>query len=273
MLALFHREEDEEFALKREDKFETNDLERRELQLSILACVAVSVLAIGTAMFMYPVVFSQQDQPSYRNLRAAFLGFCVLSVLLTAYLWNQQMTIRRLRHRITGARERMAESQRQASEALLSTMADYRSFQDRLPMEHRRAMTVSEPLSVLVVTVRTPGDSSPSTLTAAVGDAAKAIARKLRKQDSMYLLGPSVFSVILPGVNPAGAQRISERVAEGLSDAAGAANRFVCSLHFVSYPDNASTSRELEQAVRAFVPVAKSEDAGSSRAPELDPTA
>lgn len=238
----------------------TSDLERRELQLSILACIAVSVLAIGTALLMYPVVFSQQDQPAYRNLRAAFLGFCVLSVLLTAYLWNQQMTIRRLRHRITGARERMAESQRQASEALLSTMADFRSFQDRLPMEHRRAMTVSEPLSILVVAVRIPGESSPSLLTAAVGDAAKAIARKLRKQDSLYLLGTSTFAVILPGVNPTVAEKISGRVGEGLSDAAGAGNRFACTLNSVSYPENAATSRELEQAVRAQMPGDKSAD-------------
>jgi len=242
----------------------TSDLERRELQLSILACVAVSVLAIGTAMLMYPVVFSQQDQPAYRNLRAAFLGFCVLSVLLTAYLWNQQMTIRRLRHRITGARERMAESQRQASEALLSTMADFRSFQDRLPMEHRRAMTVSEPLSVLVVAVRVPGESTPSLVTAAVGDAAKAIGGKLRKQDSMYLLGGSAFAVILPGVNPALAQKISQRLGDGLSDAAGAANRFACKLHSVSYPENAATSRELEQAVRALIPGDKSADAADT---------
>jgi GGDEF domain-containing protein len=238
----------------------TSELERRELQISILACIAVSVLAIGTALLMYPVVFSQQDQPAYRNLRAAFLGFCVLSVLLTAYLWNQQMTIRRLRHRITGTRERMAESQRQASEALLSTMADFRSFQDRLPMEHRRAMTVSEPLSVLIVAVRVPGESTPSILTAAVGDAAKAIARKLRKQDSMYLLGASAFAVILPGVNPAVAQKIAARVGEGLSDAAGAANRFACKLHSVSYPENAATSRELEQAVRAHIPRDNSAD-------------
>ncbi|HET9399812.1 MAG TPA: hypothetical protein VFO34_02590 [Candidatus Acidoferrales bacterium] len=253
-----------------DDRLSTNDLERRELQLSILACVAVSILAIGTAMFMYPVVFSQQDQPAYRNLRAAFLGFCVLSVLLTAYLWNQQMTIRRLRRRITGTRERMAEAQRSASEALLSTMADLRSFQDRLPMEHRRAMTVSEPLSVLIVSVRIPGESSPSLLTSAVGDAAKAIARKLRKQDSMYLLGPTAFAVILPGVNPALAQKISGRVSDGLSDAAGAANRFTCKLHSVSYPENAATSRELEQAVRAFVPSEESVGA-ASKAPDLDP--
>jgi hypothetical protein len=220
----------------------------------------VSVLAIGTALLMYPVVFSQQDQPAYRNLRAAFLGFCVLSVLLTAYLWNQQMTIRRLRHRITGSRERMAEAQRQASEALLSTMADFRSFQDRLPMEHRRAMTVSEPLSILVVAVRIPGESTPSLLTAAVGDAAKAIARKLRKQDSLYLLGTATFAVILPGVNPGVAQKISQRVAEGLSDAAGAGNRFACKLNSVSYPENAATSRELEQAVRAHMSGDKSAD-------------
>lgn len=253
-----------------DDRVSTNDLERRELQLSILACVAVSVLAIGTAMFMYPVVFSQQDQPSFRNLRSAFLGFCVLSVLLTGYLWNQQMTIRRLRRRITGARERMAEAQRSASEALLSTMADLRSFQDRLPMEHRRAMTVSEPLSVVIVSVRIPGESSPSLLTSAVGDAAKALARKLRKQDSMYLLGPAAFAVILPGVNPALAQKISDRLAEGLSDAAGAANRFSCKLHSVSYPENAATSRELEQAVRAFIPSQKPEGS-ATQAPDLDP--
>jgi hypothetical protein len=51
------------------------------------------------------------------------------------------------------------------------------------------------------------------------------------------------------------AQRVCNRVSEGLADAAGASHRFQFVLTVVNYPDNASSAHELLQAVStlAFV--------------------
>jgi hypothetical protein len=64
------------------DRAPSGSLERREMHLILLAGTAIIVLAAGLALFMYPVVFSQTPLPSARPMAAAFIGFCVLSVLL-----------------------------------------------------------------------------------------------------------------------------------------------------------------------------------------------
>src|SRR5437763_12991317 len=43
-------------------KVRPGDLERRESQLTVFACVAIGLLAVGTALFMYPVVSSSADK-------------------------------------------------------------------------------------------------------------------------------------------------------------------------------------------------------------------
>ena len=62
----------------------------------------------------------------------------------------------------------------------------------------------------------------PSLRCSALGDAAKVIARKMREQDSIYILAPACFGVVLPGVDLEAAERVCARVSEGLADAAGA---------------------------------------------------
>ena len=57
------------------------DLERRELHLTIFACLAIGILAIGTAVLMYPLVFPAQG-PADKTMRVAFFGFCGLCLLL-----------------------------------------------------------------------------------------------------------------------------------------------------------------------------------------------
>jgi hypothetical protein len=52
-----HRREIEENAMGSLNRTELDRLERRELQLTILAAVFVLVLAGGLAVFMYPLVF------------------------------------------------------------------------------------------------------------------------------------------------------------------------------------------------------------------------
>ena len=75
----------------------STSIERRDRHLALLACSALLIIATGTALLMYPLVFLRQDTPSNSALRVAFSGYCVLCVLLTAYLWDSQSTIRRVR--------------------------------------------------------------------------------------------------------------------------------------------------------------------------------
>jgi hypothetical protein len=132
------------------DRIPSGSLERREMQLILTASVAIIVLAGGLVLFMYPVVFSP-TMPTNRALAIAFVGFCVLSVLLTGYLIDRQKTIQRLRYRIAEDRMRSSHALKQASADLLHALPDFDSFQDRLSMEYmlgvrrRRGMSGSSP--------------------------------------------------------------------------------------------------------------------------------
>jgi GGDEF domain-containing protein len=240
------------------DKVPSESLERRELHLILLACAAIIVLAAGLALFMYPVVFSQAVQAPFvptRTTSIAFIGFCVLSILLAVYLVDRQVTIKRLRQQIGEERRRSSEALKQASADLLATLANFSSFQDKLAMEYRRAAAGKQNLSVLVIMTEVhKAFSEPSLSMAVLGDAAKAISRKLREEDSIYILTHGHFGVILPGVEGQSAKRVSARLIEGLTDAAGANNRFSFTVHAISYPEQASSARDLELAVTGLLP-------------------
>ena len=70
----------------------------------------------------------------------------------------------------------------------------------------------------------------------------------------MYLFSPGVFCLVLPGVSAQNAYRITSRLTEGLQDASGASDRFTFELRVFNYPEHAKTAREIEEAVRPFVP-------------------
>jgi len=234
-------------------KLQQSDLDRRESHLTLFACISVGLLALGTAIFMYPVVFARNS--SDKTLPIAFIGFCVLAVLLAGYLWDRQRTVQRLRQQVAEERLQILESQKEASMELLKTMPNFSSFQDRLPMEYRRTIATTEKLSVLVVTIKLPGSGSASnTGLAMLGDAAKVISRKLREQDSIYILSPGCFGAVLPGADMTFARQLHDRIAEGLTDAAGASNRFSYKINIVNYPADAASAHELEQAVSALLP-------------------
>jgi hypothetical protein len=239
-------------------KLRASDLERRESQLTLFACITIAILTIGTALLMYPVVFSHQTAAPDKTLRVAFFGFCTLCLLLTAYLWERQSTIRRLRGQMAEDRLRVAEAQQQASTELLKTMPNFGSFQDRLPMEYRRAAATTQNLSVLVTRVILPQGAYAPGANSLLADAAKVISRRLRDHDSIYILAPGCFCAVLPGADVAFAQDIYDRVADGLADAAGASNRFSYKIDIVNYPADASSAHELERAVSALMPTDQS---------------
>jgi GGDEF domain-containing protein len=237
------------------DRIRSGDLERRELHLTLVACSAIIVLAGGLALFMFPVVFSAQPALSRREFAVAFFGFCGLSVLLAIYLIDRQLTILRLRHQIDEDRRRALAMQEQTSAELFKALPNFQSFQDQLSMEYRRAATSGQELSLLVVTRRLQENLSfPAIKNCLLGDAAKAILRKLRKQDSFYLLQPDCFGLILPGTEMSTAERISSRFADGLTDAAGVHKRFTFELAIINYPRQASCAQELERTVCSLLP-------------------
>jgi GGDEF domain-containing protein len=242
------------YRLKDPARVESRDLERREFQLTLFACSAIAILAAGLALLMYPAVFSARELPPSRTPQIAFFGFCGLSCLLVAYIVDRQFTIRRLRHQIAMDRRQASEALRQANEDLLGTLPNFNAFEDRLAMEFRRAVAANLKLSVLVVAVKLPAAFTEPSLDMSVqGDVAKIITRKLREEDSVYLLRPGFFGIILPCVDMSAARRVTERLTEGLADAAGASDRFSFKFNAVSYPEQTSIAHDLELAVSGFL--------------------
>lgn len=229
------------------------DVERREFQLTLFACAAIVVLAFGLALLMYPPVFANPSQP--KTPQIAFFGFCGLACLLVAYIVDRQVTIRRLRHQIALDRIEATKALSRASADLLGTLPNFSTFDDRLSMEFRRAVTAKLNLSVLVIAIKVRSDfSEPSLAMSALGDAAKAISRRLREQDSIYNLRQGYLGVILPGASHVAAKRVSARLVEGLVDVAGANDRFAFDVNSVSYPEQTSSAHDLELAVCGYLP-------------------
>jgi hypothetical protein len=233
------------------DKINPERLDRRELHLTLLACCTILILGTGLALLMYPLVFSH----SSLVLRNAFYGFCGLSALLAIYLVDRQITIQHLRRQIAEAGKRAEATKIETSAELLNAIPNLNSFKDRLAMEYRRTAAADQALSVLVITIILPEEaSSAPVVISLLSDAAKAISRKLRGHDSLYVLRPHCFGTILPTVSRVVAEGVSSRVSEGLSDAAGAASRFSYKIHVVSAPVNAASAHELQEAVLAVLP-------------------
>lgn len=231
------------------------DLERREFQLSLFACVAIIVLAAGLALLMYPAVFSSREYSPTRTPQIAFFGFCALSCLLVVYLVDRHITIHRLRAQMAADRKRAFDALQQANADVLSTMPNFNTFEDRLTMEFRRAAAAEVHLSVMVVAVKMEtGAPDISLRMSALGDAAKAISRKLREQDAIFTLRPGYFGVILPGLDTKGLKGTSARIADGLHDAAGASERFSFRIESISYPEQTSSAHDLELAVSGWLP-------------------
>ena len=164
---------------------------------------------------------------------------------------DRQRTVRQLKQQILLELERNIELRLQASADLLHTMPDVNHFWDRLTMEYRRAMTMQKTLSLLIVKAKLPGGNDS---TAALGDAAKAMSRKLRPTDSIYRLSPELFGLVLPETDPLNAKRIAVRLQDELQTVRTKhGGTFETSVH--NYPDDAQSAHELEDIVKSMLPV------------------
>jgi GGDEF domain-containing protein len=137
-------------------------------------------------------------------------------------------------------------------------------FQDRLAMDFRRAVNSQQPLSLLIFRLTSSGDSTDeSEVDTALGDAANAMVRRLRGDDSIYQFQRGIFGILLPATGTEEAQQISNRLGEAITDASGATNRLAYELQVVNYPAQAESARELEEAARLCL---ATDEAGDSRA-------
>ena len=236
------------------NRTELDKLERRELQLTILAAAYVVIQAAGLAVFMYPLVFIHPVGNKW-TLRVAFFGFCALTVLFVGYLLDHQRTVRKLKQHVLSELERNVTLQHQASVDLLHSMPDKNHFWDRLTMEYRRAMTMQKTLSLLLVkakpgsgAVKKEDENSP-----AWSDAAKAMSRKLRPTDSIYRLAPDLFALVLPETDVLNAKRIAVRLQEELQEVrAKHGKAFDITAH--NYPEHVKSAHELEDIVKSLLP-------------------
>jgi GGDEF domain-containing protein len=243
------------------NRSELDGLERRELQLTILAAAFVLVQAAGLAVFMYPLVFLHPVGNKY-TLHAAFFGFCALTLLFVGYLLERQTTVRKLKEQILAELERNVTLQHQASVDLLQTMPDQNHFWDRLTMEYRRAMTMQKTLSILLVKAKPASasakESAGGRLTGeatseAWSDAAKAMSRKLRPTDSIYRLSTDTFALVLPETDVLNAKRVAVRLQEELQTIRAKHNvSFDITAH--NYPEHVKSAHELEDIVKSLLP-------------------
>jgi GGDEF domain-containing protein len=237
------------------DRVDSTSVDKRELQLAAFSLSIITVLVAGIATLMYPSIESHPILFSVRTLKISFFGFCALSLLLLGYLIDRQIVVRRLRREIRQAELRYTELHRQVGKDLLAALAGMNHFQDRLSMEFRRAVNLRDALSVVVVRLSpNPNVVNSAEVTAALGDAVKAISRKLRREDSLYHFSEGIFGVMLPGVSVQNARIVAARLTESLSDVSGAVDRFTSEVKIFNYPQHAATASELESAVRSLLP-------------------
>src|SRR5712692_7970016 len=104
------------------------NLESREWHLWLLAFTVIFVLALGTALLMYPTVFSTPVVLGGPTMRKAFFGFCALVVLLLGYFVDRQLVVRHLRQQLAREQKTIMRIRYEASAELLSTVPDFVHF-------------------------------------------------------------------------------------------------------------------------------------------------
>jgi GGDEF domain-containing protein len=122
-------------------------------------------------------------------------------------------------------------------------------------------MTMQRSLTLLLVKAKgVPAGMADNT--SALGDAAKAMSRKLRPTDSIYHLAPDLFGLVLSETDTLNAKRIAVRLQEELQTVrAKHGGTFDTSVH--NYPEHVQSSHELEDIVKSMLPAAKEEYAAA----------
>jgi hypothetical protein len=238
------------------DEIRIQNLDRRQFQLTMLASMTIAVMATGVAILMYPTIFSQDILVSRQTFRFAFYGFCCLSALLVGYLWDRQLTIRRLTQQVQNEQWRSKTFRSRASDDLLNTIPGLVGFREHLSAHGRSAVASGKaaPLSVAVVRLYVSAVISERREEQfAFGDVAQVIRRRLRSSDSIYILSPGIFGVILPGMDQLSAQGFATSLELGLADAAGVDGRFTADVKMLSSADHGKSGQEFDQRVGSLL--------------------
>jgi GGDEF domain-containing protein len=235
------------------NRADLDQLEKRELQLTILAGVFVLVLATGLAAFMYPLVFVHPEGNKW-TLRVAFFGFIGLTLLFVGYLVDRQRMVGNLKQHLLQELERNVELRLQANVDLLHSMPDINHFWDRLTMEVRRAAVTEKKLSLLLVSAKPPAGAKPGSVDpASFGAVAKAMSRKLRPTDSIYRLATELFGLVLAETEPANAQRVALRLQEEMQEVRAKFGG-IYDINCYHYPEQVQSAHELEDIVKSMLP-------------------
>jgi GGDEF domain-containing protein len=234
------------------DHIDPGKLERRDAELWVMAITMIGVLAGGMALLMYFSSLCSPALPKGVSLREIMFSFCVLSLLLVAYLVERHLTVRHLRRQLREERTRTARLLGQASADLLETLPDIEQFQARLKQDFSNAETFQQPLSLVLTLLKPSPQVLESNETATViADAVKATLRLLRREDMVYLLAQGVFGILLPGLLEEDADRVAERVRERLLDASGAKNRFAFDVRMINYPRHVASISEIDDFIQS----------------------
>jgi GGDEF domain-containing protein len=245
------------------DHIDPQDLDRRDAELWIIAITMLGILAGGMALLMYFSFLWSPVLPKGVSPREIIFSFCVLSLLLVAYLVERQLTVRRLRKQLRQERTRTARLLGQASADLLETLPDFKRFRARLKLEFSSAKTFQQPLSLVLTVIRPARQVLESGETSTVlADAVKATVRMLRRENAVYMLAQGKFGILLPGILEEDADRVAERLGERLLDASGANNRFAFNVQVINYPRQVASISEIDDSI---------ESCGSDAAPEKYP--
>jgi GGDEF domain-containing protein len=234
------------------DHIDPGEIDRREIHLRLLALAVICILALGLALIMYPAIFAKPMTLSGGTFQAVFFGFCTLSLLVIAYLVDRQLLISSLRRRIAAREITVQQIKQEASKDFLASLHGPGTLRDRLAMEFQRVSGAEQPLSLLVVEVKVqPEICNPTETPVVYADAGRALLRRIRGEDSLFLLASGRFGVLLPRISTPTAELMRGRFEEGLRDAAGLVPRFDFKVRLINYPDQVTSVREIIEAIHS----------------------
>jgi len=108
-------------------------------------------------------------------------------------------------------------------------------------------------MSLVLVRVKPSKSASANDQKSALGDAAKAISKKLRASDTIYRLSDDLFGIVLPETDTLNAKRQALRLQEELASVrAKYGSTFDLTTH--NYPEHVKSSHELEDIVKSMLP-------------------
>lgn len=234
------------------DKTDSSGLGRRETRKWVLAISMTTLLSIGGATVMFPTVFSRPINLDGDTARNCLLVLCAVSILLVSCFADRQIVISYLRRRLSEEENRAITAQNHLSVHLMKCLPGMDAFRERLAKEIRRSESPAQPISMLVVVVEAkPGFADAKEAEAACADAANALRVKMRRGDSLYVLRPGIFGIVLPVCSTATAVLVSDRFFKSLMEARHAGKRFSFEMHVLNHPAHFQTIQEMLQGVRS----------------------